>query len=109
MARGDIDRLNKRRTREEREEAARKAARASVAARQKYSKVKDIALKIGDETVPRTKVTKMQAAVDRLYSLAVHGSVPAFLALLKARGEDVQHVEIDRDIPIQIVDDGLDG
>ena len=108
MARGDINEaVNAKKTREERKASASKAGKASGKVRRIFKSMREYAMEIGSENVPQTKTAKAQAVVDKMYLLAAKGNVQAAALLLKMRGEDIQRVEVDGNVPVQVVDDCL--
>lgn len=79
MARGDIDKLNSKRTRNEREKAAAKAGKASGDARRKYASIRDcMADNLDDE--------KRKELFTVLYNRALHGNLKALDMILKLEG-----------------------
>ena len=104
----DIRDVNAMRTPRERVEAARKAGKASGKARRAAKTLRELAHEVGEEAVPKqVTLTKAKAAVEGMYREAAKGNPAAFSQLLRARGEDVQRVEVEGGVPITILEDGL--
>ena len=108
MATGDIDKVNKKRTREERVAGARKAGKASGEARRAAKTLRELLHEVGEEKVPKqVTLTKAKAAVEGMYREAAKGNPAAFAQILRGRGEDVENINLTREIPVQVLDDGL--
>ena len=115
MGRGNVENLkpNTERTPEERKELAAKAGRASGEARRAYKSMRDIAMELGEEVVASDKAgnkySRLQSIVRKQYQRADEGDTAAFLAIMKARGEERLQIEQENTLIVHLADDGLGG
>lgn len=92
-------------TTDERREMAKKAGVQSGKSRRAFRTIYDAAIEMGEEEIMDKSGTPRKLvdfAVRKQYELAAKGDTAAFMAIMKARKEDVQKVEVEERTPLVI-------
>lgn len=108
----NVQNLRPVRSKEEARERGRNGGIASGKARRAYKTAAEIAKEIGEEIVAKdaqgNERTFMEQITREQYKKAAGGDTQAYIALVRARGEDKTTIDVQQEVPIRLIDDGLD-